>query len=186
MSLKERPPKRLRGKNGGKRMRQTDMLIVIPLIAFGSLIAYADSSELDRVICNGDETCLQDMQLGKINERIENTRIDLQMANQDLEYMIRYDGVWGTTDESRDWYQGKRGIVCSTNRKVQREIPQAEKDLGILHLSSHPGIANRANLKLRDIQSDPVIKLFLTETPCQRAKETCKHFGCTEIIDGSL
>lgn len=165
---------------------KTFTCVILFVAGFGSLIAYADNNDVDRLICNGDQVCMQEMQLGKIDERLESARADLQMADKALGQMIHYDGIWPKTEESRDWYQGKRGLVCSTNRKTKREIPVVERDLKTLHFSNHAGISNRAKLKLEDIQTDPVIKFFLTDTPCQRAEQACKHFECTEIIEGSL
>lgn len=160
-----------------KKMSRKDIfMLVLLIIGFGSLIAYADISDLDRIICNGNETCLQEMKLGKINEEIDSTKQDLQMATESLGYMNHYDGIWPRTEESRNWYQAQKEFVCSTNEKIRHLIPQIKHELETLHSSTHPGISNRASLKLQEMQTDDSIQFFLTEIPCSKAKELCQKF----------
>lgn len=155
---------------------KTLVSVILFTVGFGSLIAYADSSDIDRVICNGNETCMQEMKLGKISERIISTKEDLGMAAKSLSLMNRYDGVWPKNEESRDWYEIQMQFVCATNEKTRRIFPEMKQELEILHSSRHPGISYRASLKLQEIQYDEDITFFSTETPCNKATELCHKF----------
>lgn len=143
---------------------------------FTSMIARA-YDKVDIAICNGDESCLQLMKLGKIDEEIKSAREDLKMASQSLSYMHQYSGMWPNTEETRDWYQTQREFVCTTNNRMRQEIiPQIIRELNSMHDSRNSRISNQANLKIQEIQHDNDISFFTTEVPCNKATELCQKF----------
>ncbi|MFA6296783.1 MAG: hypothetical protein WC663_05490 [Patescibacteria group bacterium] len=162
-----------------RRAKETIGTVIILCVVFllSTFITKARADEVDIAICNGDKICLQLMELGKIDEKIEKVREDLKLARQSLGLMSQYTGMWKNTEESRDWFQVQREFVCATNERMrQNTIPKIIQDLNSLHESSNPDISHQANLKMLGMQHDHDIIFFLTETPCAKATEYCRKF----------